>query len=83
LAEVQPVAWARFAGAVDLVMALWLGSGWRLRWAVVSTLLLVLCYTLVFGVLLPAQWLDPLGGLAKNLLLLPALAVLWVLSDRR
>jgi hypothetical protein len=43
----------------------------------------VLCYTLVFGVLLPAQWLDPLGGLAKNLLLLPALAVLWVLSDRR
>lgn len=83
LAEVQPVAWARFAGAVDLVMALWLGSGWRLRWAVASTLLLVLCYTLVFGVLLPAQWLDPLGGLAKNLLLLPALAVLWVLSDRR
>ena len=27
--------------------------------------------------------LDPLGGLAKNLLVLPALAVLWVVSERR
>jgi len=83
LADLQPVAWARFAGAVDLVLALWLGSGWRPRWAVFATLGMVSGYTLVFGALLPALWLDPLGGLAKNLVLLPALAVLWVLSDRR
>lgn len=43
----------------------------------------VSAYTLAFGVLLPAQWLDPLGGLAKNLVVLPALAVAWVLADRR
>ncbi len=83
LAHLQPVALARFAGGVDLVLALWLASGWRPRAAVASTLLLVLGYTLVLGALVPALWLDPLGGLAKNLVLLPALAVLWVLSDRR
>ena len=44
---------------------------------------LVLVYSLVFGIALPALWLDPLGGLAKNLVILPALAVLWVLSERR
>jgi hypothetical protein len=38
---------------------------------------------LAFGLLLPAQWLDPLGGLAKNLVVLPALVALWALSDRR
>jgi hypothetical protein len=46
-------------------------------------LLSVLGYTAAFGALLPAQWLDPLGGLAKNLMILPALAALWVLADRR
>lgn len=83
LAHLQPVALARFAGGVDLVLALWLASGWRPRAAMASILLLVLGYTLVFGALVPALWLDPLGGLAKNLVLLPALAVLWVLSERR
>lgn len=83
LALLEPVALARFAGGLDLVLALWLASGRRPRAAVASTLLLVLGYTLVFGTLVPALWLDPLGGLAKNLVLLPALAVLWVLSDRR
>ena len=83
LADLQPIAWARVAAGVDLVLALWLASGWHVRWAVLSTLGLVAIYTVVFGVLLPGLWLDPLGGLAKNLLLLPALAVLWVLSDRK
>lgn len=83
LADLQPVAMARFAGGVDLLLALWLTSGWRPRTAVASILLLVLGYTLVFGMLAPGLWLDPLGGLAKNLVLLPALAGLWVLSDRR
>jgi hypothetical protein len=43
----------------------------------------VLAYTLAFGIALPAAWLDPLGGLAKNLVVLPALAILWVLVERR
>lgn len=87
LAHLQPVALARFAGGADLdlalALALWLASGWRLRAAMASTLLVVLGYTGVFGALAQALWPDPFGGLAKNLFLLPSLAVLWVLSDRR
>ena len=37
-------------------------------------LLLLLAYTLVLGIAVPALWWDPLGGLAKNLVLLPAAA---------
>lgn len=79
----EPVALARMAGGVDLLLALWLASGWRMPEAVSATLIVVLGYTLVFGLLVPGLWLDPLGGLAKNLVVLPALAMLWVLSDRR
>lgn len=46
-------------------------------------LLSVLLYTAFFGLLLPGQWLDPLGGLAKNLVILPALLILRVLLERR
>jgi uncharacterized protein YbjT (DUF2867 family) len=83
LDAVAPVAVARSAAALDLILGLWLLLGSRLRAAIASTMALVLGYTLVFGVALPALWLDPLGGLAKNLVILPALAVLWVLSERR
>lgn len=83
LAAQQPATLARFAGGLDLLLALWLATGWRAQAAVAWILLLVAGYTLVFGMLVPELWLDPLGGLAKNLVLLPALAVLWVLSDRR
>lgn len=83
LAGGQPVAWARLAGGVDAALALALLAGVQAPRVIAAMLLLVLAYTLVFGVVLPAQWLDPLGGLAKNLVVLPALAVLWVLAQRR
>lgn len=83
LGAMEPVAIARFAATLDLILGSWLLLGLRLRAAIASTMALVLIYTVVFGVALPALWLDPLGGLAKNLVILPALAVLWVLSERR
>ncbi len=83
LAALAPVALARATAGLDLLLAVWLLVGWRPRPCIALMLLSVLAYTLVFGALLPALWLDPLGGLAKNLALLPALAVLWVLVDRR
>jgi uncharacterized protein YbjT (DUF2867 family) len=83
LADIAPVALARGAAGLDLLLALWLASGRWPRACVALMLASVLAYTLVFGALLPALWLDPLGGLAKNLALLPALALLWVLVDRR
>lgn len=83
LAQWAPVALARSTAALDLLLALWLASGWRPRWALSLMGLSVAAYTLVFGAVLPGLWLDPLGGLAKNLLVLPALAVAWVLAERR
>lgn len=83
LGALAPVLLARTAGVADLVLAVWLAIGWRPRAAIVAMIALVLGYTLVFGLLAPTLWLDPLGGLAKNLVVLPALLVLFVLSDRR
>ncbi len=83
LAEWQPVALARATGGLDALLALGLLLGWRPRWMLGWMGASVLAYTLAFGLLLPGQWLDPLGGLAKNLVVLPALAVAWVLADRR
>lgn len=83
LVSLEPVWLARTAGVADLLLAAWLASGRRQRAALGAMIALVLGYTLIFGVLAPALWLDPLGGLAKNLVVLPALLVLLVLSDRR
>lgn len=83
LAALSPVALARGAAWLDLALALWLMLSRRPRVPVALMFLSVLVYTLVFGLLTPAQWADPLGGLAKNLLVLPALAVLWLVSERR
>ena len=83
LATWDPVMLARAGGGADLVLGLWLASGWQPRAAVGAMVVLLLAYTLVLGGMVPSLWWDPLGGLAKNLVLLPALAVLWVLADRR
>jgi hypothetical protein len=83
LAELAPVALARAGGAADLLLAIALPLAPRPRLVLAAMIVLVLGYTLAFGVLLPAGWLDPLGGLAKNLVVLPALLVGWVLADRR
>lgn len=90
-AMLQPLGWpdmaglalARVAGVGDAVLGLWLLLPWRPRLAVDLMLLSVLLYTAFFGLLLPGQWLDPLGGLAKNLVILPALLILRVLLERR
>lgn len=83
LEGLNPVVLARGGGVADLLLGLWLAAGWRPRAAVSAMLLMLLGYTLLLGGLVPALWWDPLGGLAKNLVLLPALAVLWVLVERR
>ncbi|MBL8343595.1 MAG: SDR family oxidoreductase [Rubrivivax sp.] len=83
MARFDSVALARVAGAVDLALGLWLCASRRPRAVVAWMIATVLAYTVVFGFWLPSLWLDPLGGLAKNLALLPALAVLWVLVERR
>lgn len=83
LQGIEPVVLARVAAVFDLVLAVLLLIGWRPRLVLVLMAIGVAAYTLVFGIALPTLWLEPLGGLAKNLAILPALGVLWVLADRR
>ncbi|HEX5959973.1 MAG TPA: SDR family oxidoreductase [Rhodanobacteraceae bacterium] len=83
LPALPALALARSAAVVDLVLAVWLASGWRTRWALAGMAASVVVYTIAFSLWLPAAWLAPLGGLAKNIVVLPAIAVLWVLDDRR
>lgn len=83
LGDVSAVAMARVGAGVDILLGLWLATAWRPQIALSLMALSVLAYTVAFGVALPATWFDPLGGLAKNLVLLPAIAVAWVLADRR
>jgi uncharacterized protein YbjT (DUF2867 family)/uncharacterized membrane protein YphA (DoxX/SURF4 family) len=76
-------ALANFAACVDFVFAIWLATGWRMRWALAGMALSVVIYTIAFSLFSPAAWLAALGGLAKNLVILPALAVMWILGERR
>lgn len=79
----QPVTLARVFGVFDLALAIWLATPWRTRWAIALMGLSVMGYSVVLGIAAPLLWLDPLAGLAKNFVLIPAIAVLWVLMDRR
>lgn len=83
LQQAWPVTAARAGAVADLLLGVLLLVRWRPRLVLAAMLALVLGYTLVLGAAVPALWLAPLGGLAKNLVVLPALALLWVMADRR
>jgi uncharacterized protein YbjT (DUF2867 family) len=79
------LAWiAGYAGSsADAVLGAMLLANWRAQLAGNLLLALVLVYTVVLGFALPGLWLDPWGALAKNLTILPAIAVWRVLAERR
>ena len=81
--SVYPVALARVAAITDLILGLALMLFGPRTLVMAATFSLVAVYTAVFGILLPDLWLEPLGGMAKNLVVLPAIAALWVLGDKR
>ena len=68
---------------LDIVLALALITRWRPRLVLGLMLASVLAYSTINGVLAPALWLDPLGGLLKNLALIGMLLVLMVVEDSR
>lgn len=74
---------ARMTGSLDLLLGVLCLLRWRPGWVLGVMLVMVLGYTLGVGLLWPAQWLAPFGGLAKNLPLLAALAILLATDERR
>jgi len=71
------------ASTVDVVLGLALLAGFRPKLVGALMFASVLAYTLYFTIVVPGAWLEPLGGVLKNLVLLPAILVMMALADRR
>lgn len=71
------------ASTLNVLLGVLLLMRWRI--AEVSMLMFVslLGYTLCISIALPAGWLEPFGGILKNLALMPATLVLAAIAERR
>lgn len=74
---------ARSTATADLLLGTLCLLRWHSRLVLGLMLAMLLGYTLGIGVLWPAHWLDPFGGLLKNLPLLVVLMVLLATDERR
>jgi uncharacterized protein YbjT (DUF2867 family)/uncharacterized membrane protein YphA (DoxX/SURF4 family) len=77
------LALARASGALDLVLGVLCLARWRPRLVLGGMLAMLFGYTFALGVFWPQHWLDPFGGLAKNVPLFVALWVLLATEERR
>jgi uncharacterized protein YbjT (DUF2867 family) len=74
---------ARAGGLADLGIALALMRNWRPRQLALLQLLLIGGYTVGLTVLAPSLWLDPFGGILKNLPISALVLVTLALSEER
>lgn len=78
-----PVILARLGGLADLALALALLRNWRPKPVALAQLALVTAYTLGLTTLTPVLWLDPFGGLLKNLAVLALILTHLALVEER
>jgi uncharacterized protein YbjT (DUF2867 family) len=83
LSAVTMLKLARGTATADLLLGTLCLLRWRPRRVLSLMLLMVIGYTAGIGSLWPLHWLDPLGGLLKNLPLLIVLPILLVTDERR
>jgi uncharacterized protein YbjT (DUF2867 family) len=83
LPEPIATALARGFGLADLALGFALLRNWRPRPIALAQIALVLAYTTGLTVLAPSLWLDPYGGLLKNLPILALLLVHLALVEER
>lgn len=81
--ESQLLMLARGTATADLVLGALCLVRWRSRLVLWLMLAMLLGYTCGIGLLWPVHWLDPLGGLLKNLPLIVTLLVLLATDERR
>jgi hypothetical protein len=74
---------ARAGGLADLALGVALLRDWRPVLVARAQITLVLAYTAGLSLLAPALWLDPFGGLLKNLPVLALLLVHLALVEER
>jgi uncharacterized protein YbjT (DUF2867 family) len=78
---IAPLVWT--AGAVDFVLGVLALAAWRLEVVAVLMCVSLVIYTVFIAATFPSAWLEPFGGLLKNLPLIPAVLIMGVLSSRR
>lgn len=83
LAAGSLLALARITASVDLLLGALCLLRWRPRLVLGLMLAMLLGYTFAIGIAWPLHWLDPFGGLLKNLPLIAALALLLATEQRR
>ena len=75
-----PVSTTKFivfsASSLDILLGFMLLTRFYLKLAASLMLVSVLVYTITLGIFLPELWLEPFGGLIKNIPLIPALLIL-------
>jgi uncharacterized protein YbjT (DUF2867 family) len=74
---------ALLGSCANIALGFALLSGWRRRLVLGLMLMTVLAYTLLIGVAAPIHWLDPFGGLLKNVGIIATLVVLLMLDAER
>jgi len=74
---------ARLAGLIDLAIALGLLLAWHLPKLATIQFAMVGVYTLAFGMLTPALWAEPYGGLLKNIPILCLILAHKILEEER
>ena len=77
------IAAARITGTIDLLVALALLRAWRLKQIAWLQFAMVAGYTVGLSLINPALWLDPFGGLLKNLPILVLILIHRVLEEER
>ncbi|KRE85755.1 epimerase [Rhodanobacter sp. Soil772] len=74
---------AHITASADLLLGALCLLRWRPRLVLGLMLAMLLGYTFAIGIAWPVHWLDPFGGLLKNLPLIAVLAILLVTEERR
>lgn len=83
LPEPLAIALARGGGLVDAFLGVALIADWRPRSMAWLQLAVVVAYTIGLTAIAPGLWLDPFGGLLKNLPILALMLVHLVLLEER
>ncbi len=74
---------AKAGGLADAALGIALLRNWRPKTTAILQLLMVLGYTLGLSLIAPALWLDPFGGMLKNLPILALLLTHLALTEER
>ena len=63
-------------GALDIIIGIWLISGFYLRQCCKIQILLIIVYSILLTIIDPTYWLHPFGPLTKNIPILVLILVL-------